>query len=145
MTGTARPTRRRRRGLWPFTILAAGIVGAGAWFYGYNVYAQDGPATEDGSPRTVMIEQGSGVPSIARTLKDAGAIKDEFEFTGYNNSYLLEQRIAPSRGLPDKRRREIYKEVDRRGALLQKLGESGVSNFYELFKLLSKAQKQGLF
>ena len=39
----------------------------------------------------------------------------------------------------------IYKEVDRRGALLQKLGESGVNNFYELFKLLSKAQKQGLF
>ena len=72
-------------------------------------------------------------------------VKDEFEFTGFNNSYLLEQRIAPSRGLPDKRRREIYKEVDRRGALLQKLGESGVSNFYELFKLLSKAQKQGLF
>jgi len=72
-------------------------------------------------------------------------VKDEFEFTGYNNSYLLEQRIAPSRGLPDKRRREIYKEVDRRGALLQKLGESGVTNFYELFKLLSKAQKQGLF
>ena len=72
-------------------------------------------------------------------------VKDEFEFTGFNNSYLLEQRIAPSRGLPDKRRREIYKEVDRRGALLQKLSESGVANFYELFKLLSKAQKQGLF
>jgi flagellar protein FlaI len=72
-------------------------------------------------------------------------VRDEFEFVGFNNSYLLEQRIAPSRGLPDKRRREIYKEVDRRGALLQKLGESGVSNFYELFKLLSKAQKQGLF
>jgi flagellar protein FlaI len=72
-------------------------------------------------------------------------VKDEFEFVGFNNSYLLEQRIAPSRGLPDKKRRQIYKEVDRRGALLQKLGESGVSNFYELFKLLSKAQKQGLF
>jgi flagellar protein FlaI len=72
-------------------------------------------------------------------------VKDEFEFVGFNNSYLLEQRIAPSRGLPDKKRRQIYKEVDRRGALLQKLGESGVTNFYELFKLLSKAQKQGLF
>jgi flagellar protein FlaI len=71
--------------------------------------------------------------------------EDIFEFTGYNNSYLLEQRIAPARGLNEKRRREIYKEVDRRGALLQKLGESGVSNFYELFKLLSKAQRQGLF
>ena len=72
-------------------------------------------------------------------------VHDEFEFVGLNNSYLLEQRIAPSRGLSEKRRREIYKEVDRRGALLQKLGESGVNNFYELFKLLSKAQKQGLF
>jgi flagellar protein FlaI len=72
-------------------------------------------------------------------------VKDEFEFVGLNNSYLLEQHIAPSRGLPDNKRRQIYKEVDRRGALLQKLGESGVTNFYELFKLLSKAQKQGLF
>ncbi|MEX2246977.1 MAG: type II/IV secretion system ATPase subunit [Dehalococcoidia bacterium] len=71
--------------------------------------------------------------------------EDIFEFTGFNNSYLLEQRIAPQRGLPDKRRREIYKEVDRRGALLQKLAESGVTNFYELFKLLSKASRQGLF
>jgi hypothetical protein len=72
-------------------------------------------------------------------------VKDIFEFVGFNNSYLLEQHIAPSRGLSDKNRRQIYKEVDRRGALLQKLAESGVSNFYELFKLLSKAQKQGLF
>jgi len=72
-------------------------------------------------------------------------VKDEFEFVGLNNSYLLEQRIAPSRGLSEKKRRMIYKEVDRRGALLQKLAESGVNNFYELFKLLSKAQKQGLF
>jgi flagellar protein FlaI len=72
-------------------------------------------------------------------------VKDEHEFIGLNNSYLLEQRIAPSRGLSEKKRRLIYKEVDRRGALLQKLSESGVTNFYELFKLLTKAQKQGLF
>lgn len=72
-------------------------------------------------------------------------VRDEFEFVGLNNSYLLEQRIAPMRGFSEKRRRLIYKEVDRRGALLQKLAESGVTNFYELFKLLSKAQKQGLF
>ena len=72
-------------------------------------------------------------------------IKDVFEFVGLNNSYQLEQHIAPSRGISEKNRRMIYKEVDRRGALLQKLGESGVNNFYELFKLLSKAQKQGLF
>jgi flagellar protein FlaI len=72
-------------------------------------------------------------------------VKDQFEFVGLNNSYLLEQRIAPARGLSEKNRRLIYKEVDRRGELLKKLGESGVTNFYELFKLISKAQKQGLF
>jgi flagellar protein FlaI len=72
-------------------------------------------------------------------------VRDEFEFVGLNNSYLMEQRVAPSRGLSEKKRRLIYKEIDRRGALLQKLAESGVTNFYELFKLLSKAQKQGLF
>lgn len=72
-------------------------------------------------------------------------VRDLFEFVGFNNSYLLEQRVAPARGLDEKRRRQIYKEVDRRGALLQKLSESGVTNFYELFKLLAKAQKQGLF
>lgn len=72
-------------------------------------------------------------------------INDEFEFTGYMNSYLLEQRIAPQRGIQEKNRREIYQELDRRGALLQKLGEQGVNNFYELYRLLSKAQRQGLF
>ena len=49
-------------------------------------------------------------------------VKDEFEFVGLNNSYLLEQRIAPSRGLSEKKRRQIYKEVDRRGALLAEAG-----------------------
>lgn len=72
-------------------------------------------------------------------------ITDEFEFTGFMNSYLLEQRIAPSRGISEKNRRQIYQEVDRRAALLQKLGEQGVTNFYELYRLLSKAQRQGLF
>ena len=72
-------------------------------------------------------------------------IEDIFEFTGYMNSYLLEQRIAPSRGISEKNRRQIYQELDRRAALLQKLGEQGVNNFYELYRLLSKASRQGLF
>jgi flagellar protein FlaI len=72
-------------------------------------------------------------------------INDEFEFTGFMNSYLLEQRIAPQRGIQEKNRRQIYQEVDRRAALLSKLGEQGVTNFYELYRLLSKASRQGLF
>jgi UPF0755 protein len=60
-------------------LLAA--VGVGGWFYGQNVYSQPGPTTEDGAPRTVMIEQGSRVSTIAGALKAAGAIRDDFEFT----------------------------------------------------------------
>jgi archaeal flagellar protein FlaI len=72
-------------------------------------------------------------------------VSDVFEFTGYMNSYLLEQRIARARGIPEKNRRQIYQEVDRRGALLEKLSDQGVTNFYELYRLLSRASRQGLF
>jgi UPF0755 protein len=62
-------------------LAALAVVGAGAWFYGHNVYVQAGPPNEDGAPRTVTIEQGSGVPAIAKKLKASGAIRDEFEFS----------------------------------------------------------------
>jgi UPF0755 protein len=60
-------------------LLAA--AGVGGWLYGQNIYTQPGPATADGAPRTVMIEQGSRVSAIASRLKASGAIKDDFEFT----------------------------------------------------------------
>ncbi len=72
-------------------------------------------------------------------------ITDIFEFTGFMNSYLLEKRIAPGRGISEKNRRRIYQEVDRRAALLEKLSEQGITNFYEIYRLLSKASRQGLF
>ena len=42
-------------------------------------------------------------------------------------------------------KRLIYQELERRAALLKKLHESGTTNFYDLYKVLSKAQRQGLF
>jgi flagellar protein FlaI len=70
--------------------------------------------------------------------------KDIYEFTGNMNSYLMENQIAPKRGLDPKNKRAIYKELDRRAALFQRLTEQGISDFYELFKVFSKAQKEGL-
>ena len=73
-------------------------------------------------------------------------IKDEFEFVGYQNSYLLEQKIAVSRGIPPHQKRRIYSELDKRAKILEKLHkERGITNFYELLTTLSKAQQQGLF
>ena len=70
---------------------------------------------------------------------------DSFEFTGYMNSYMLEEVIALKRGLPPHRKREIYTELTRRANVLRRLNEQGVVSFYDLYKVLSKAYREGVF
>jgi flagellar protein FlaI len=72
-------------------------------------------------------------------------VTDVLEFTGMNNSYLLEQRIAHERGYPPARRRQIYSLVKRRARILDKLVNSGISDYYETFKVISKAIADGVF
>ena len=73
-------------------------------------------------------------------------ITDVHEFTGFMNSYLLENKVATARGIPPTQRRRIYSELERRSKVLEKLHKSsGISDFYELFKVLGNAKKQGLF
>ena len=70
---------------------------------------------------------------------------DTFEFTGYMNSYLLEEVIALKRGLPPHRKREIYGELTRRANILRRLKDQGVTGFYELFQVISQAYREGVF
>ena len=70
--------------------------------------------------------------------------KDVFEFVGNMNSYLLENKIAPKRGLPSHRKREIYLEVKRRAEILKKLHEQKVTGYYDLMEVLARAQREGL-
>ena len=70
--------------------------------------------------------------------------EDVFEFTGNMNSYLLENKIAPKRGLSPQKKRLIYQELERRAALFQRLSEQGTANFYDLYAVFSKAQREGL-
>lgn len=72
-------------------------------------------------------------------------VNDQFLFTGDGNSYLLEHKIAPKLGIPPHKKRRIYAEVERRGKILEKLSQQGVMNFYDLLKVLAKAQREGLF
>lgn len=71
-------------------------------------------------------------------------VTDEFEFPGYKNSFLLESRVAPKRGLPPHRVFEIYDELNRRAEILEKLGQQGVTNFYDVYQHLSRAEREGL-
>jgi len=70
---------------------------------------------------------------------------DTFEFTGYMNSHVLEHKIAPMIGIPSRNTQRIYAEVERRARIFAKLHkEKGVTGFYEVLKVLGRAQEDGL-
>ena len=72
-------------------------------------------------------------------------VDDSFEFSGYMNSYLLEEVIAFKRGLPPNRKREIYNELTKRANILRRLKDQGITGFYDLYKVISKATREGVF
>jgi len=70
---------------------------------------------------------------------------DTFEFPGNKNSYVLEEKLAKKRNLPENRKREIYQELLKRARALEKLHrKGGIDGFYQLFKVITEARKQGL-
>jgi len=70
---------------------------------------------------------------------------DTFMFKGFQNSYLLEYKIAPRRGFPEEKRRQVYKILKQRSDVLKRIHEQGKTDFYEVYGILSKAYREGLF
>ena len=71
--------------------------------------------------------------------------KDVFEFPGYMNSSILETVVAPRRGLSPQEARQMYDIIEERALAFRNIHERGTTNFYDLYKLLSQAYRQGLF
>jgi flagellar protein FlaI len=70
---------------------------------------------------------------------------DTFEFPGSMNSYLLEQRIAPRKGIPPHKRKAIYDELRKRARIFERLHkERGIATFDDFFKILAEAHHQKL-
>lgn len=70
---------------------------------------------------------------------------DTFEFPGHQNSYVLEEKLAKRRNLPEGRKREIYQELQKRARILERLHrKGGIDGFHQLFKVVAEARKQGL-
>jgi flagellar protein FlaI len=72
-------------------------------------------------------------------------VLDRFEFRGYMSSYLLEEKIALKRGIPPVQKRTIYHELEKRASLLERLHQRDVRDFYELYRVLAQAYRQGFF
>jgi flagellar protein FlaI len=70
---------------------------------------------------------------------------DAFEFPGYMNSFVLEEKIAMKRGIPPFKRKLIYTELKRRAKIFQRLHEERkLKNFYDVFQVLAEAHRQKL-
>jgi archaeal flagellar protein FlaI len=72
-------------------------------------------------------------------------LDDTFLFRGFQNSYLLEYKIAPRRGFPDHKRRQVYKILKQRSDVLKRIHQQGKTDFYEVYGILAKAYREGLF
>jgi flagellar protein FlaI len=71
-------------------------------------------------------------------------VTDKFIFRGYRSSYLLEQKIAKKLGIPENKTQIIYDQIDKRVKILKKIKESNISDYAEVFQMITKVEKGGL-
>jgi len=101
--------------------------------------------------RVTSVAEIVGWDPLSQTFNIAEAFRfdeatDSFDFTGNMTSYVLEFKIAPILGIPGNKMQRIYAELDRRAQTLERIHKGkGVTNFYEVLDILSKAQQEGLF
>ncbi len=97
--------------------------------------------------RVVNVEEIEGYsPEIdgilKRTVFEWNAARDEHNFTGYYNSFLLEEKIAPILGYADKR--EVYEELELRAKILDEMVTRKIFNFFDVFDVLQRYRKFGV-
>ncbi len=69
-------------------------------------------------------------------------VNDDFDFLGKFNSQVLEEKIAPEKGITEKRR--IYQELDRREAILKNMIENDLLGYDEVVSMIKKYYREGL-
>lgn len=78
---------------------------------------------------------------ITREVFSWDAVNDVHRFRGLYNSYILEKKIASTLGYADTR--EIYDELDRRKRIIERMVEEEIWNYFDVWEILSKFQKEG--
>ncbi len=70
-------------------------------------------------------------------------ISDTFVFRGEGSSHLLENKVAVMRGIPRRRVREIYRELETRAVFLKGLAERGVLDYFDVWRAIKVAWRVG--
>lgn len=79
---------------------------------------------------------------ITRQVFSWDPTTDQHRFRGYLNSYILEKKIATALGYTNTR--EIYKELELRAKVLEKIWSNKVFNYYDVWEILKKFSRRGI-
>jgi flagellar protein FlaI len=71
-------------------------------------------------------------------------VTDTHVFSAMGSSYILENKIATRLGIPGKKKKVIYDEIEKRAKILERLNEEGITNYWEFFNTIAKITKSGL-
>ncbi|MFP4403307.1 MAG: type II/IV secretion system ATPase subunit [Candidatus Woesearchaeota archaeon] len=79
---------------------------------------------------------------ITREVFNWEPSKDNHRFRGMFNSFILEQKIAKMLGYEDTR--DIYKDLELRKKILEKMVENKIFNYFDVWDVLSKYKSEGI-
>ncbi|MHC1628806.1 MAG: type II/IV secretion system ATPase subunit [Candidatus Nezhaarchaeales archaeon] len=105
--------------------------------------AVDSPRTGQRERRVTAICEIIGIDPVEKTYNFIEIFSwdpatDTHSFRGVGNSYLLEYKIAPMKGLSAREARKIYDELEVRTYILQKMVEEGIFDYWDVYRVISK-------
>ncbi|WP_099212045.1 type II/IV secretion system ATPase subunit [Thermococcus henrietii] len=77
-----------------------------------------------------------------RNVFEWDPVADKHIFRGFNNSYILERKIAEIAGYEDPK--DIYNELFLRARILQRMVELGITNYWDVYKEIKAFYLRGL-
>ncbi len=84
-------------------------------------------------------EEAGGV--VTRAVFKWNPSQDVHEFHGRNNSYILENKIAVTQGLGN--RKEIYHEMERRAEILREMADREIFDHHQVYEIVKTYRYQG--
>ncbi len=79
---------------------------------------------------------------VTRLVFDFDPINDVIRFLGKYNSYILEEKVAPSMGYSDPR--EIYEELGRRASVIRTAVRKDMVSYADTLNIIRRYQREGL-
>jgi len=71
-------------------------------------------------------------------------VTDTHVFSAMGSSYILENKIATRLGIPGKKKKAIYDEIEKRAKILERLDSEGIVNYWDFFNTVAKITKAGM-